>query len=129
MKKELRIPDYLDHMSEAIARIAKYVSAMDWEAFSADRLTQDATIRNLEIVGEAARNILRADPKFIERYPDFPLGKAIGMRNTLAHGYFDVKLDVDWRTVQEELPDLGLKVERWLSQAHGSQSKSGREGK
>jgi len=120
MRKELRIPDYLGHMIEAIARISSYVDGMDWNAFSASPLIQDATIRNLEIIGEAARNVLRADPEFAERYPDFPLGRAIGMRNTLAHGYFDVKLDIVWRTVQEDLPDLAGKVGDLLSLLHRS---------
>ena len=115
MNKNFRVPDYLDHMIEAIARISTYVQGMDWPTFSANRLAQDATIRNLEIIGEAARNVLRLDPKFAERYPDFPLGRAIGMRNSLAHGYIDVKLEIVWETVQEDIPDLARKVEDLLS--------------
>ena len=121
MSKELRIPDYLEHMSEAIARISNYVSGMDWAAFSESRLTQDATIRNIEIIGEAARNVLRADPKFVDLYPDFPIAKAIGMRNTLVHGYFDVSLDVVWRTVQDDLPSLATKVDEIRSRLAGVQ--------
>jgi uncharacterized protein with HEPN domain len=115
MSKAFRTPDYLEHMSEAIARISSYLQGMDWPAFSANRLAQDATIRNLEIIGEAARNVLRVDPNFAERYPDFPLGRAIGMRNSLAHGYFDVKLELVWKTVQEDLPDFARKVGDALS--------------
>ncbi len=115
MNKTRLIPDYLEHIREAIARVSDYLSGMDWEAFSKSRVTQDATVRNLEIIGEAARNILRADPKFAERHPDFPLGKAIGMRNILAHGYFEVKLDIVWKTIKEDLPDLAQKVENLLS--------------
>jgi uncharacterized protein with HEPN domain len=115
MSKDLRIPDYLKHMSEAIAKITAYVAGMDWPAFSASSLTQDATIRNFEIIGEAARNVLRADPKFSQRHPDFPLVDAVGMRNTLTHGYFGVKLDVVWRTVQDDLPKLALQIEQTIS--------------
>jgi uncharacterized protein with HEPN domain len=115
MKRELRIPDYLEHMRDAIAKILRYIQGMDWETFATDSLTQDATIRNFEVLGEVARDILRADPKFTERYPDFPLGNAIGMRNTLAHGYLDVKLDVVWKTAREDLPGLALKVSQILT--------------
>jgi len=115
MKRELRIPDYLEHMRDAIAKILRYIEGMDWEAFATDSLTQDATIRNFEVLGEIARDILRADPKFIERHPDFPLGNAIGMRNTLIHGYLDVKIDVVGKTAREDLPGLALKVGQILS--------------
>ena len=49
MKRVLRIPDYLEHMRDAIAKIPRYTEGMDWETFSTDPLTQDATIRNFEV--------------------------------------------------------------------------------
>jgi uncharacterized protein with HEPN domain len=64
MKKALRVPDYLGHILEAIERIEEYVSDMDELAFLSSKLTQDAVIRNIEIVGEASNNILRVDPVF-----------------------------------------------------------------
>ena len=114
MSKALRIPDYLGHINKAIARIRSYVAGMDWAAFVASPLTQDATLRNLEIIGEAARKLPRADPQFSATHPDFPLGRAIGMRNTLAHGYFAVKLEILWQTIEEDLPALAAKVEKLL---------------
>jgi uncharacterized protein with HEPN domain len=106
----LRIPDYLQHISEAIEKIFGYVNGLDETGFLASRLIQDATIRNLEIIGEAARNILRADPSFAARHPTLPLGQAIGMRDTLSHGYFEVKLDAVWTTIKRDLPDLNATV-------------------
>jgi uncharacterized protein with HEPN domain len=71
----------------------------------------------LRIIGEAARNILRADPAFAASHPTLPLGRAIGMRNALSHGYFEVKLDRVWKTIKEDLPDLNAKVVEALSRA------------
>jgi uncharacterized protein with HEPN domain len=71
----------------------------------------------LRIIGEAARNILRADPAFAASHPTLPLGRAIGMRNALSHGYFEVKLDRVWKTINEDLPDLNAKVVEALSRA------------
>lgn len=73
-------------------------------------MAQDAVIRNLEIIGEACRNIERSDPDFLVRHPEFPLRVAIEMRNVLAHGYFSVDLEIVWRTVHTNLPDLKAQV-------------------
>ena len=125
MSKRLRIPDYLGHIDEAISKIGRYVGGMDWETFSADTLRQDATIRNLEIIGEAARTILSADPKFIEKYPEFELGEAVGMRNVLIHGYHAVQLDYVWDTVQNDLPDLKQRIGKLLLRLRVADSQSG----
>jgi len=60
MNKALRLPDYLGHILEAIERIEEYVSDMDEMAFLASKLVQDAVCRNIEIIGEASNNIIRA---------------------------------------------------------------------
>jgi uncharacterized protein with HEPN domain len=81
--EDTRLSRTLEHITEAIEKIFGYVNGLEWSDFSASRLIQDATIRNLEIIGEAARDILRADPAFSVRHPALPLGCAIGMRNAL----------------------------------------------
>jgi uncharacterized protein with HEPN domain len=110
MSKALRVPDFLEHISEAIERILVYVQGLDERQFLANQLIQDAAMRNLEIVGEAARNIMRVDPGFARRHPNFPLGQAIGMRNTLTHVYFGVKLDQVWKTITQDIPLLQTNV-------------------
>jgi uncharacterized protein with HEPN domain len=75
-------------------------------------LVQDAVVRDLEIVGEACRNIQRNDPDFAVAHPTFPLRAAFEMRNALAHGYFGVDWDIVWTTVQTDLPALREKVRR-----------------
>ena len=105
-RKSLRAAHYLGHILEAIERIERYTETVAFEGFAASDMAQDAVIRNLEIIGEACRNIERSDPGFAARHPDFPLRAAIEMRNVLAHGYFGVDLDIVWRTVQTNLPGL-----------------------
>lgn len=82
-------------------------------------MAQDAVIRNLEIIGEACRNVERSDPEFLARNPDFPLRIAIEMRNVLAHGYFSVDLEIVWRTVHTNLPELKEQVLRIIDSERG----------
>jgi uncharacterized protein with HEPN domain len=105
-----RVPDYLGHIHEAIERIERYVRNMDETKFSRESMAQDAVIRNLEIIGEACRNIARADPGFADAHPDIPLSVAYEMRNALAHGYFKTDLAIVWRTIKNDLPPLYERV-------------------
>ena len=107
-----RVVEYLGHIRFAIERIDRYVEDIDEVSFLKDELVQDAVIRNLEIIGEACRNILRIDPQFASKHIDFPIAKAIGMRNALALGYFKIEFDVVWRTIQEDLGDLHQRARR-----------------
>jgi uncharacterized protein with HEPN domain len=109
-KKELRIPDYLRHILQAITQIETYAAGVDRAAFFASPLLQDAIIRNVEIIGEAANNILQLDSEFDRRHPDMALKAAYGMRNSLSHGYFQVDPVLVWGTVQTDIPVLKKQV-------------------
>jgi len=111
-RDELALVDYLEHIQQAIDRIQRYLSDIDHAAFLANEEKQDAVIRNLEIIGEAAGNIQRHFPDFATKYPDFPLKAAYGTRNALAHGYFKIDLDVVWKTIERDLPMLDIQVRR-----------------
>jgi uncharacterized protein with HEPN domain len=63
-------------------------------------------IRNLEVIGEAARNIELADPGFPTRHPELAWSSMQGMRHRLAHGYYRVNLDIVWVTVERDIPQL-----------------------
>lgn len=106
-----RLPDYLEHILEAIERIHSYVDDVDEVGFLASKLIQDAVIRNLEVIGEAARNIERVHPDFAAAHPDLPLALANDMRNALAHGYFKVNLEIVWKTIQSDLPGLHAQIQ------------------
>ncbi|RFU46162.1 DUF86 domain-containing protein [Paraburkholderia sp. DHOC27] len=111
-KDDLRVVDYIDHILSAIARIHRYTQGMTNVGFLADELVQDAVIRNLEIVGEAARNIQRDHPSFAAAHSDIPWEEMYLMRNRVAHGYFSVDLGVVWQTLQRDLPELQQQISR-----------------
>lgn len=104
--KPHRLADYLTHMLEAIDRIGRYTEGMDSATFRGTPLVQDAVIRNLEILGEASRNVETRFPGFAEAHPSLPLGPAYQMRNALAHGYFAVDVELVWKTIRSDLPPL-----------------------
>ncbi len=105
-----RFIDYLAHILEAITRIDEYVEDMDEAEFLQDHRTQDAVIRNFEIIGEASRNIERRYPHFAAEHPEVPWVIAYEMRNALAHGYFKVDLSIVWRTIEVDLPPLSAQI-------------------
>lgn len=105
-----RLNDYLQHIQQAIERIDTYLADVQEPQFLSDRLLQDAVIRNLEILGEASRNILRDHPDFAKANEKLPLKGAYEMRNVLAHGYFEVDIDIVWRTIVTDLPVLARQV-------------------
>ena len=106
----LRIADYLQHMLIAIGNIQDYTAGMNFPAFMADRKTQDAVIRNLEVVSEACNNILKNHPAFAETHSSVSWRFAYEMRNALSHGYFSVDLPIVWQTIQQDLPDLRIQI-------------------
>lgn len=67
-------------------------------------------IRNLEVIGEASRNIARHRPAFMGAHPELPLAFAYEMRNALAHGYFKIDLNIVWKTLERDLPALRRQV-------------------
>ncbi|MGF1546409.1 MAG: DUF86 domain-containing protein [Thiotrichales bacterium] len=109
-RDELALRDYLEHIQQAIHRIKRYLQDIDQAGFLANEEKQDAVIRNLEIIGEAAGNIQRHFPHFATKHPDLPLKAAYGTRNALAHGYFKIDLDVVWRTLERDLPELEVQI-------------------
>lgn len=113
-RDQLALRDYLEHMQQAINRIERYLADTDQSGFIASEEKQDAVIRNLEVLGEAAGNIQRHFPEFAAEHPEFPLKAAYATRNVLAHGYFAVDLDIVWKTIERDLPLLEVEVGRLL---------------
>ena len=102
----LRLNDYIGHILSAIVRIENYTVDLNESAFIANELVQDAVIRNIEIIGEASKNIERVAPQFLIDHPELPLAFAYDMRNLLAHGYLKVDLKIVWKTIKFDLPVL-----------------------
>ncbi len=82
---------------------------------SSRKRSQDAVIRNLEVIGEASRNIERHFLEFSKIHPEMPLASAYEMRNALAHGYFSVDLGIVWNTIESDLPNLQAQAQTLLS--------------
>lgn len=106
---DLRIKDIL----ESIAKISRYTEGITFEVFSADEMIIDAVIRNIAVIGEAARNI---PVEIQEQYPQIPWDEICGMRNIVIHQYFGVSLTILWQTVKEDLPLLATMLKNIIRQ-------------
>ena len=103
---ENRLADYLDHMRQAATDACSFVEGLSKEDFLADKRTQQAVIMSLIVIGEAATKVMDGYAEFANQHSQVPWRSMRGMRNRIAHGYFDINLDVVWDTVQTALPDL-----------------------
>lgn len=101
-----RLPDYLDHIEQAASDACSFVKGMTKEEFVADKRTQQAVIMSLIIIGEAATKVMSNYASFTHKHTALPWKSMRGMRNRMAHGYFDINLDVVWETVVQWLPQL-----------------------
>ncbi|MBK9161627.1 MAG: DUF86 domain-containing protein [Nitrosomonadales bacterium] len=104
--RSLRQADYLSHMLEAAVLAQSYVEGMEKADFLEDKKTQQAIILNVMVIGEAAIKLADEYPAFIARFPQVEWRSMRGMRNRLAHGYFDINLEIVWDTVKQALPIL-----------------------
>lgn len=107
MPRDFKI--YLDDILESIEKINNYTSGMALEDFKYDPKTFDAVARNLEILGEAAKNI---PPEIKSQYQDVEWKKITGLRDVLIHDYFGINAKIVWDVVQNRLPILKKKIEK-----------------
>lgn len=101
--RSLRLADYLQHIVGAVGRIRGYTAGLTQDDFLRSPLIQDAAIRNLEVIGEACRNVLRNHPEFVTAHGDVPWRSPYEMRNALTHGYFEIDFVWTWTTIQGDL--------------------------
>jgi uncharacterized protein with HEPN domain len=102
---ELLVEDRLD----ALRKIDSYISGMDYPAFLQDPKTVDAVVRNLEVLGEAARQI---PDQFAAGHPDVPWRQITGLRNRIVHDYFGLDLAIIWQIIRNDLPPLKSTLEK-----------------
>lgn len=114
-----RLPDYLDHICQAATDACSFVDGMEKDVFLADKRTQQAVIMSLIIIGEAATKAMDKDIGFTQAHDQIPWRSMRGMRNRIAHGYFDINLEVVWDTVQTALPALLTQLPAALNAARG----------
>ena len=82
---------------------------LSFNKFSKNNLVIDAIVRNLEVIGEAAKNI---SVKFKDEYKDIPWNEIAGMRNIIVHEYFNVDLEILWKTIQQDIPKLKKAIKK-----------------
>ena len=102
---------YLQHVHDAILTIETFTDGLVYEEFLEDKLIQDGVVRELEIIGEATKNL---SPDFKTAHPETPWKDIAGMRDKLIHGYMMVDLDTVWKVVSDDLPKLKEQISNLL---------------
>lgn len=125
MTKPGRVLDSLGHILQAIERIDRYTADLDDVGFLKSELVQDAVIRNIEIVGEAANRIQRVDAEFATEHDEIPWQVMYTMRNRVSHGYEQVDLEIVWKTIRGDLPTLHAQVKEVLADLHRNDDNQG----
>lgn len=113
MSKKRRDKDFLGDINEAMNLIGLYTKELAYREFLEDRKAQDAIVRNLEVIGEASKNITAV---FKAKYPDVPWRKLAGLRDKLIHFYFGIDYKIVWSIAKKELPKLRKQVKEILKQ-------------
>ncbi len=108
--------DCLKDIQEAVRRISLYTKSLTYKSFLTDIKTQDAVIRNLEIIGEATKNLSIGLRK---KYPQSPWTGMAGVRDRLIHHYFGVNLDIVWHIATSEISVLESQIEEILQSEYG----------
>lgn len=92
-------------------KVRRYTQAMSFSAFVKDDRTYDAVVRNLEVIGEAAKKLPKS---FRDQNPEIAWRKIAGLRDVLAHGYFDLEAKIIWDVVENHVPALRKAVKAML---------------
>ncbi len=108
MPKTNRDLQFLQDIGDAINRILGYTNNMTWEEYLYEYKTQDAVIRNLEVIGEATKNLT---DRFRNQHPDIPWKEMAGTRDRLMHHYFGINQEIVWQIIVQDLPKLKKQIE------------------
>ncbi len=102
---------FIEDIAESMNRIEEYIQSLTFETFEENKMVVDAVIRNIEIIGEASRNIPETMKK---KYPDIPWKRMAGLRNITIHEYFGVDLSIIWEIVTKNLPQTKARIQAML---------------
>lgn len=103
----------LQDVLEAIANVSEFVGGMTLDEFKSDKKTVHAVVRNLEVVGEAIKNV---PSEVRDRHPEIPWQRIAGLRDILIHHYFGIDVEIVWDIVQNKLPELKAQVDAILQE-------------
>ncbi len=107
MREKLRDRDRLNHMIESIDNILEFVQGKTFDRYKEDKILRFAVIKNLEIIGEAAYLLTK---EFKSNHDSIEWNDMIGMRHILVHGYYQIKDEIIWATIETELIPLREKI-------------------
>lgn len=102
---------FLEHIVESINYVQDFLKGVEKDEFDSSIKLQDAVVRRIEIIGEAAKNLTE---DFKIENPQIPWRKMAGMRDNLIHEYFGVDTEEVWKTANEDLPELKKEIELLL---------------
>jgi len=105
MKRDIGL--YVEDIKDSINNILLFIKGIDKAKFLLDKLRQSAVARELEIIGEAAKNV---PDSLREKYPSIPWNDIAGFRDVLSHAYFRVDLEMVWKIVEKDLPILKKEI-------------------
>ena len=111
MREKLKDKGRLLHILEAIDNLFEFTGGLSFEEYQNNRILQFAVIKNLEIIGEAAYLLTK---EFRETHPEVEWETIICMRHVLVHGYYQIKDEIIWATIQTDLQPLKVKIESYL---------------
>lgn len=114
MSHRRRDRDYLADIDEAIRRIVEYTRGLSYQAFLESPMVQDAVLRNIQVIGEATKNLTKTTRA---AHPNVPWREMAGIRDRIVHDYFGIDWKIVWEVAQTSLPDLLPIVEAILKQA------------
>ena len=102
----------IHHMLDASREVLKFSAGKTRHDLDIDRMLNLSLVRLLEIIGEAAACM---SPDFCKKYPQVQWSTIVGMRNRLIHGYYDINLDIVWKTIEKDIPPLVTDLEKIIS--------------
>ncbi|MCP4652017.1 MAG: DUF86 domain-containing protein [Candidatus Omnitrophica bacterium] len=118
MKRNYKL--FIEDILGAMNRIEEYIKGLSYEDFSENEMVEDAVIRKIEIIGEAARNV----PEDIkEKYQNIPWKKMVGLRNITIHEYFGVDLDIVWEIITKNIPETKVDIQNVLEDMNRTQGR------
>ena len=106
MNRDLKL--FIYNIMDSIENIESFLKEISKESFFKDGLRQSAVIRQLEVIGEATKNI---PDSFRKKYPEIPWKKIVGLRDIIIHTYFEIDLDITWEIIKKDLPLLKKQVQ------------------
>ncbi|MEA1965314.1 MAG: DUF86 domain-containing protein [Candidatus Aerophobetes bacterium] len=114
MKRDYKL--FIKDILECITKIENFIGEMNFDEFMKDEKTKSAVVREIEVMGEAAKSI----PKSMrEKYKDIPWSQIAKTRDKIIHFYFGVDYEIVWKVVKKRLPEIKLLIERIIKDLEG----------